>query len=60
MSLRTATKEDFKEGTKLIDKKEGWSVTIRSKYDDGIWEARAARGTVTVFEREAKFYNVEA
>ena len=51
--LRTATEEDFKVGTTLIDS-EGYEHTIREKYDEGIWNTRGK----VVFENEARFYQV--
>lgn len=56
MKIREAKVEDFKPGLVLIDKLEGWSLTLADKYDDGIWNTK--QGNV-VFEREAKFYLVE-
>ena len=51
---RTATKEDFKIGTVLIDS-EGNRFGLRSKYDEGIWECNHR----VHFENEARFYKVE-
>ena len=56
MKIREATVEDFKVGIVLIDRLEGWSLTLSSKYDEGIWDTK--QGSV-VFEREAKFYLIE-
>lgn len=56
-SLRVATKEDFKPGITLVTS-EGYSFTISSKYDEGVWESRAVGGGKVLFECEAKFYRV--
>jgi len=58
MKTKTATTEDFKVGTTLVTV-EGFEFTITSKYDDGIWEARGRRGSMCVFENEAKFYTIK-
>jgi hypothetical protein len=57
--MNTATIEDFKAGTILVDKHEGWECTLLNKYDDGIWEARHRSGDSVVFEREACCYYVK-
>jgi hypothetical protein len=57
--MNTATIEDFKAGTKLVDKREGWQCLLLRKYADGIWEARYASGESVVFEREAFGYYVK-
>lgn len=52
--LRTATIEDFKIGTVLIDA-EGNRFPIKSKYDEsGIWESNDK----ALYEGEARFYKV--
>lgn len=55
-ALRTATADDFKTGTALIDS-EGNRHIVADKYDDGIWNTK---GCNVVFENEAKYYKVEA
>lgn len=57
--LRTATAADFKPGTVLICKTEGWEVCITKKCGDETWEARAIRGEKCVFEFEASCYWVQ-
>ncbi len=57
MKTRTATTADFKEGTILITS-EGYEFTIKTKYDEGTWEAGNERGAKVVFESEARFYTV--
>jgi hypothetical protein len=54
-TLRTATKEDFKEQSVLIDS-EGNRHSLYEKYADGIWNTR---GGNVVFENEAHFYKIE-
>jgi hypothetical protein len=54
-NVRTATLEDLKTGTVLIDS-EGYEHIIADKYADGIWNTR--RSSV-VFEGEARFYKVK-
>jgi hypothetical protein len=56
-TLRTATLEDFKIGNTLITNT-GYSLTIYSHYDTGVWEARGHSGCTCVFEREARFYQI--
>lgn len=56
--MRTATKADFKVGTKLVDKFGGLTFIIRSFEQDGIWIARCPGGDKAVFECEAAGYYV--
>lgn len=53
--LKTATTQDFKSGTILLDS-EGNRHIISDKYSEGIWNTK---GSNVVFENEAKFYTVE-
>lgn len=57
--MKTASKQDFKIGAKLVCKTEGWEFTILRNYDDGVWEARGEAGDKCVFECEASCYYVK-
>lgn len=59
-NTRTATSSDFKVGSTLITS-EGYGFIIRSKYDNGIWEARGTEGQgyTVLYENEARFYTVK-
>lgn len=60
-NLKTATAEDFKKGSILIDS-EGYEFIVLSKYDTGIWEAKSinGRGSKVIFENEARFYKIKS
>ena len=58
--MRKATEEDFRRGAKLVSR-EGTTIVLREKYDDGIWEAVVMKdgrrvGEIVVFEDEAAVY----
>ena len=59
---KTAIKEDFKPGTTLICKQEGFEFTISGRSysdDDGMFNARGAGGSKTLFTSEASCYWVK-
>lgn len=57
--MRTATKEDFKVGTKLTDNEDTRiNYMITGYYGEGMWEARCTGGNAIVFECEAEGYLV--
>jgi hypothetical protein len=56
--MKTATAADFKVGTKLVCKMEGWTMIIRSKEQDGVWIARTQGGDKCAFECEASCFYV--
>lgn len=57
--MKTANKDNFKVGAKLIDKEDARiAFTIVGKEQDGIWIGRGLRGDKCIFECEASGYYI--
>lgn len=59
--MRTATKQDFKEGVKLLDLSNNEFTLVKQAYenDSDMWIGKTNRGEKIIFVSEAQYYIVE-